>query len=660
MWTKRATRPIPSITSPKANLELNDYSLGFDTFLSNDKIPIKNNGTNVFRLAQDARIPTLGEYETRKGFDFYSDACGETQDQTITSTTGASDKDFNTVTRLAQKWTCGSGGGLSKVEVRLKNANTATGTIIVEHWTDSSGSPGVMVARSSIASSSLSGTYAYLTARFAEAPTVDNGTSYWIVVYVQSVGTGSYSWSGTTTATTAKVSADSGSTWSTTTYALNIKTHRATPGGTLGFHRAYKSNSVKSTLIAHSTSLSTVDDVTGAITNIKTGLSASAEKYRFVTVNDTVYYVNNYDGLRKWDFTTESQVNSTNYSLIASHKGLLFLAGGADPNAVVYSNFGVYETFTSTDLVYADAPKKGDPVTALQPLNGLLFMFTRNNKYVLAGDDNATFQVEESPDQKGTFTQETVCADKNFMYYLSDDGVYRSNGSEAQLISKNNYEDIRTLQNKEDCCLMINKGRLYLWYASDGSSYNDSCYVWNLNYGDKAPALESLDTEAFIGRAVSASLDDDKLMVANSKIGQIYWQELDSNDYNNLGGDLMFELRTHYMTFDTPSALKEIRYWKPRFGASSSNHTVSCQYAVDLRESATTVSQPNLQGSGALWGASSTVWGAFTWGTDSEKTADLYVPGEYRRIQLRYKNHATRQPVRFLGHSLVVEQRRMR
>jgi hypothetical protein len=661
-WATRAAKrvAIPHTTVPTATLELNDYSLGFNSFLSNDKLPLNNGGTNLWRLAQDARIPTLGEYETRKGLDYYSDAAGETLDQSQTSTTGAADKSFTETTVLAQKWTAGTSGNLTKLEVRLKNASSATGTILVEHWTDSAGSPGAQVAYSSIAASSLTSSNAYLAARFISAPAIVNGTSYWVICRIQTVGSGSYTWSSTTSATTAKTSTDSGTTWSATSYALNFKQYYATASQVLGFHRAYKSNATKASLFAHVTSLYSVNDVTGALTAIKTGLNSSATNYRFVTVNDKVYYVNGYDGLRKWDFTTESQVNSTNYTLLASHKGLLVLAGGADPNAIVYSNFGDYETFTSTDLVYADTPKKGDPVTALQPLNGLLFMFTRANKYVLSGDDNATFQVDEAPDQKGTYSQETVCADNNYMYFLSDDGVYRSNGSEAQLLSENIYQDIVNLANKDDCVLQVNKGRLYLWYRSDGSDTNDRCYVWNLNFSAKSDTVESLDTNAYVSRAINASLDDDKLLVASSKVGQIYYQELDSNDYNNLGGPIQYDLRTSYMTFGSPARNKQIRHWWPRFEASSANNTVTCQYATDLRDNPTDVGYLNIQGSGYVWGAASTIWNAFTWGTTAEVEGSFSVPGDHRRTQLRFKHYATRQPVHFIGHTLQVQQRRQR
>ena len=114
------------------------------------------------------------------------------------------------------------------------------------------------------------------------------------------------------------------------------------------------------------------------------------------------------------------------------------------------------------------------------------------------------------------------------------------------------------------------------------------------------------------------------------------------------------------MTFDSPSVLKEIRYWQPRFGAQSGNYTIACEYATDLRDNWQTYSSPNVQGSGYLWGDSGTVWGAFTWGTTAEIQSQLYVPGEYRRIAIRYKHYAARQPNSFLGHTLRVQTRRMR
>lgn len=657
-WARRATKQIPRVSSPTRTYDFDDYSEGFNTFISNDKFPNKTGGANFWRLAQNARINTLGEYGTRKGVDHHSAAAGETEDQTITSTTGAASQDFTTTVRLAQPFTTSSGGRCSKVEVNIKNPNGATGTVIVELWSNDSDEPGTLLARSSIDAADITSSYAYLTARFIEAPLLVTATKYFIVVYIQATGEDAYNWSSTTSATTALSSTNNGVTWATTTYALNFKQHYATDGTVKGLYRAYKSDGTSVTLFAHGTSLYSVNEVTGALTAIKTGLSANATVYRFTTVNDIVYYVNGFDGLRKWDFTTESQVNSTNYTHITIHKGLLFLLDKTDPNKLVYSNFGDYETFTSTDFIYVPAPKTGDPTTALVPLNGYLLLFTRDNKFILSGDDNATFALEEAPDQKGSYTQETTSVDKNFVYYLANDGVYRSNGSEAQLISTNNYNDILTLGNRETSVLCVNKGRLYLWHRSAGVSTNDHCYVWNLNYG--TDVLESEDTHTPISHALTAFNDDNQLLVANSTYGQVYWQELSSNDYTNLGGDIDFVLETHYNPFEAPGILKEIRYWNPRFEAQSGNYTISCEYAYDLRDNWSLYQALNVQGEGAIWGASTTIWGAFTWGSTAELQGYLYVPGEYRRIAVRYKHFATRQPHNFLGHTFIFQGRRLR
>lgn len=658
---RRSTRPIPSISSRETFLEINDYSSGMNDYVSNDKFPVKDGGTNMWRLAQNARIVTLGEYETRKGFDYHSDSAGLTMDDSETSTTGAADQSFSETTRLAQSFVPVQSGRFSRLDIRIKNTTTATGTVLVELWSDSSSNPSVMISRSSIANSAITSSYAYLTARFPDAPSITGGTTYWIVVYVQPTGSNTYQASTTTTSSGAKVSTNSGTSWTSISGAsLNFKQYYVTSGASKGLFRAYKSDGTKVTLFWHGTTMYSVNNVTGALTSIKTGLNAAATDYRAVLINDIVYYCNSYDGLRKWDFTTESQVNSTNYSTLCHHKGLLWGARVDEPTRIDYSNFGEYEVFTSTDFVYAKGPKTGDPVTALVSLNGYLVIYTLNNKIILSGDDNATFTDDEAPDQKGTYSQETVVSDNNYMYYLADDGVYRSNGSEAQLLSENIYETIRTLQNKSECCMAINKGRLYLWFRSSGSDHNDSCYVWNLNYGSNGrDTVESLDTNAYVSRAFSAFQDDDELLVASSLIGQVYWQEHSNNDYTNLGGDINYCLQEHYNTYESPAALKSVRQHIARFGSQSDEYTMTTEYAYDLRDNWQTLDETSVQGSGAVWG-SGIVWGAFSWGRTAEIQISTYIPGEYRRIAVRYRHYATRQPQKFFGHSQRVQTRRPR
>jgi hypothetical protein len=659
-WAKRISKRVSYPTSPRQVFEITDYSLGFNSFLGNDKFPFNSGKSNMLRTAKNARITTLGEYGTRRGVDFHSAAAGETQDAAQTSTTAASTVDFDYTNRVAQKFTSGAAGRLTKIDLNIKNIKSGTGTIMCEIWTDSSSAPGTKLATSSIAASVPTGTFAYKTFYFNEAPTVANGTSYWIVIYSQETATGSYTLSTTTNTTLAKTSANIGTSWTTQSYSINFKEYYATSQSVKGLFRAYKSDGTKVTLFVAGTTLYSVNNSTGALTSVKTGLNASATKYRFALVNDIVYYVNGYDGYRKWDFTTESQVSATNYTTITEHKGIMFLADKTDPSKVVFSNFAAYETFTSTDFLYVPAPKTGDPVTALISLNGYLFIYTLNNKYILTGDDRDSFSQGEAPDQRGTYTQETVTKDKNFMYYISNDGVYRSNGSEAQLLSENVYQEVFDLSDKQECMLQINGGRLYMWYQTIGSSNNDECLVWNINFSGQSDTVESRDTQSYGARAFAAYDDSNALLVGSSLVGQVWWQELSTNDYTNAGGLIEFELATNYMPFSSPSVLKEVRYWEPRFAAQSDLYSIECEYAYDLRDNWSLYTAQNVQGEGTTFGGGSTFGGGALYGTTSELQAYLTVPGEYRRIALRYKHYATRQPHTFLGHTLVVQTRRIR
>lgn len=651
-WAKRQSVNIPSISSSTKEFELNDYSKGINKYIANDVLK------DVYlRHAQDARMPTLGEYETRKGADFHSAAVGEAIDVQQTSTTGAAEQDFSQTVRVAKKVTFTTTGRCTRLDVNIKNDLAATGTPIVELWSNSSGSPGTLLARSSISASDVGSSLAYETVRFITAPAV-TATDYWVVLYVQANSTNSYTISSTTNASTGLTSSNSGTTWAASSVDYNVKAYLSTDAGTKGLIRAYKSDGTAATLFAAGTVLHSVNDVTGALTSVKTGLSASATDYRSVVVNDIVYYVNGYDGIRKWNFTTESQVSATNATIVCQHKGLLFFADKNDPNKVFYSNFADYETFTSTDFIYVPSPKTGDPVTAMASVNGSLILWTRNRKYILYGDDNATFQLIEAPAtaRNGTFSQETIAVDSNNAYFLAEDGVYSFNGSTDKLLSANIYEDIKQMDNKDRCCMVLGKGRLHLYYSSVGSSVNDSSIVFNTAFD----SVESFDTNTYVNYAFHAFNDDDDIITASSIVGQAYWQGRESNDYNNLGADLNFYLQTHYMAFDSPAKFKEFRYWKPRFEAQSGSYNVTCEYAYDLRDNPQTEANQNVQGEGYVWGDSGTVWGAFTWGTTPELQSDLSIPGEYRRIQVRYKHFATRQPHKFLGHTFVTETRRLR
>lgn len=629
-----------------------DYSKGIDSYTANDLV-----SPDTLVRGTDTRISTLGRQITRKGVDFYTVPAGETLDQSQTSATGAADKAITITQRLAFKFTAGATGRLTKLSLSIKNSAAATGAIMVELYTNSSG-PSALISQSSIAATTPTSSYAYCDARFIDAPQVTSGTVYWVVAYVQDDGDGSYYWNSTTSATTAKISTDSGVTWSATTYDLLAKTYVSTDSPTLGHYRAYKSDGTKKTLMAHGTNLYTITDGTGAITSIKSGLSASATRYEFAIANDVVYYVNGQDTPRKWDFTTEA-VNSGSPDVatqIILHKSRMFYVTASDPTKIYFSNITAFETFTSTDFVYVPAPKSPDPIVKLAILNDNLYIFTRTTKYVLFGSDLTNMVLRKAPGTKGTKSPDSVQVTRNHIYFASDDGFYRFNGSTDELLSERITSDYQGIANKTSLGSALYNNRYYLFYTPSGDAQNSECWVYNIN----SNAIESVDTNTYISSCIvwDGPGDTGQFVQASNVVGALYYAEQSSNSYNNLGKPLTWEIRTKYDHFGHPAAVKQIKRWYPRFGAQDGYYPVSCQYDKDFLDSPTTDSQ-YIQGAGALWN-NGEVWGSFTWGQTMLINHRLAVPGTATYTQFRYKRVGVNTPVEFLGHTLYYFVRRPR
>lgn len=651
----RFRRPvvIPTVTTAKSQTKDYEFKKGLNTNLSNDDVPADN-----WVYATDVRETQIGKWETRKGSDLWSVPVGEAVNVQENSTTGASDASFSTTSYIAQKLTAASTDRLTAIDINLRKVTGATGTVVVALYSDVSSSPGVELARSTIAAASITTSYQYLKARFASCPDITNTTAYWVVIYAQS-GTGTYQVSATTNSTNAKTSTNSGQTWTGQSYSLNAKLYTATASGVKGLIRVKRPNGTYYTFFAHGTSVYSVDEGTGVVTAVDTGLDASSTYCEFSFVSDVLYYVTGLQKPRKYDFTTASEITTApeNAALIIAHKGVLFFISALDVTKMYYTNFAKYDTFTSTDFIYVDAPKTADPVTALARLNGNLYPITRNNKFILYGSQNATFRLDEAPGQKGTFSQKSVVVDQNFMFLASDDGIYRYNGAEEKNISANVLNLWTSLDNKENAVLELHDNRLYVWYTPNGQSYNSECLVYNVLYD----IWESLDTKAYVARAYARFETTDKFLQGSNRVGMVVVAEESTNDYNVLGEPLTFELRTNYNHYDSPAQFKRAPLYRPHFDTQSGNYALQVGYAKDYNDSPT-YSDVSLQGGGATFNAGYTFNSGVVFGSISQINPldnSITIPGEWRRLQLRYKHYAAREPVSFDGHVLTIETQRI-
>ena len=638
-----------------AILDNDNFSGGLNTYVANDQV-----AANELRTVQNARIATIGRYTTRIGSEYYSNAVGETIDQSETSTTGAANQTITKINRFAQPFTTGTAGRLTKVELNLYDDSNGTAPLRVDLYDDNSGEPGNLLAESSVNDNDFGGTAAYEVARFFTAPELDNATKYWLVVYQQDNASGDYKVTSTTNGTDALASTNSGATWSSTSYRLNYKTYMSTDSGVLGAFRAYQSGTTtRKTLFAHGTSVYEINDSTGAVSTIKTGLTAGG-RYYFTKVNDIVYYVNGQDAPRKWDFTTESAVGGSPdvASNIILHKNQLFFQDATDPNKIFWSDIADYETFTSTNFEYIPSPKYNYGNTAWTSVNGILIIFNEREKWGLYGDDRGNFELIKLPGEKGTYTQETMTTTRNFVYFLSDDGVYRTSGSYDELISAKVTDIIEGIGDKSKCLLTSHKNRLYLYYPTAGSAVANACLVYNLDF----ETWESLDTDQYVGRQVSfnGDNDDNERVLFSNVVGQAFYADRSSANYSDVGKPIEWKLAPKYENVGEAYSRKQFVRWYSRYQRLSNSYNVSQYYDANFENNQTLVTTVSLVGSGSTWGSSDTWGGGATWGSTNFIDDRSSIGGNNKYIQIRYERKGANTPVELIGHTLFAERRRPR
>jgi hypothetical protein len=469
--------PIPPLTSAKAQTKAISFKSGVNTYKDNDDVEVTE-----LSAAIDARFVKIGRYQTRLGLDHYTVPVGEAQNAAVTLTDIPAS--FLTVSgsqALSQKLTSTKNERVTRVDVRMRSTTNSRGTVLVEICANTGGRPGAVLARSSIRAADVSSSWAYRTVRFAAAPDVTNGMVLWVTVRGQSSRTGEYQVSTTGSASTVLSSNTAGAAWSTTAFAANVALFSAPAEGVKGLIRAYRSNGQKVSLFSAGSSVYSVNDTTGATTVSKSGFNPAATHVRTQMVQDATYWVNGLEKPWKYDFTEWTQLTAAPYTpnLIIEHKGLLFFNDVEDRTLIYYSNFAEYDRFTSTDFIYVPAPKSYDGLTAFAKLNGVLFLFAKRNKFQLLGSDNDTFSLDEAPDQRGTFTQESVVFDANFIFQADEEGVHKFNGTESRNLAESFLEDYLAIPNKSAIALPRRRKRPRL-HRLVGASATIACLVCKL------------------------------------------------------------------------------------------------------------------------------------------------------------------------------------
>lgn len=645
--------------SPQTLYPFNFFSLlGLDMYSPDE---LENPSRCVY--GRNFRIFNPGSYlqrtalAKRRGHTLYTVPVGETVDQQITSTTGAADQSVGLVSWIGQKFTAGATGNLTRIDINLKNATSGTGPIIVAIYSDNSGTPGTLLATSSVSNASITSAYQYLTARYIEAPAVTNTTAYWVVAYVQADGSNTYSWSSTTSATTAKTSADGGNTWSAASFAMNVKTYVSTGGGVLGQTRYYRSTASPQTVFAQGTNVYTVNDATGVSTSIKSGLSASATSYDWANVNDILYYANGYDAPRKWDGTTEavaggSPPTSSQVEVYANH--LFYMQ--PNTNYVVFSDAGVYETIQATSFLYVPSPKTADPVIKMVAYGGNLSFLTRNTKYTLYGTDLSSFTLREATAKKGAVGPDAVCTDQSYIYFVSSDyHVYAYNGgTDTKLSSERVAAILQNVANTSSIKLEVHDKKLFVHYTPTGHNNNHHRLVWDLVFNEW---LNDEDVYTSYGVEWNSQSDTGQWIQASSKVGALYYGDI---GYSDLGKPIAFDWWSKYMSFGQPAAKHRVKRYYVFLQGQDGSYSVDCQIDQDELNSPASnlvsvdIATHKYGDSGLVYGSAASGGSGLTYGDGVLQPSRITIPGSFHKTQFRFVNSGVDQPVGILGFSTYI------
>lgn len=640
--------------APQALYPFSFFSLGGLDMYSPDEVASPNRcvyGRN-FRVFNPGSFLQRSAIAKRMGHSFYSVPVGETVDQQITSTTGAADQSIGLITWLAQKYTAGATGNLTKLDIRLKNTTSGTGPVMVALYSDNSGTPGTLLATSSVVSSTITNSYNYLSPRFIEAPTQTNGTSYWVVAYIQSDGSNTYSWSSTTSASTAKVSVDGGNTWSSTSYALNLKTYVSTSGEVKGLTRYYRSSGSPQSVFAQISNVYTVNDGTGAVTSIKGGLNASATTYDWANVNDNLYFVNGFDNPQVYNGSTVATAGGSppvadNVEVYANR--LFYLQ--PNTNLAVFSDAGSYETFQANSFLYIPSPKTADPCIKMVSFSGNMCFLTRNTKYTLFGNDLASFTVREATAKRGAVSATAVCTDQSFIYFMSGDfHIYAYNGgTDTKLSSERVASILQNVANTSSIRLEIHDKKLFVHYTPSGQTVNEHRLVWDLVFNEW---MNDEYVYTGFGLEWNSQSDTGQWIQASTQVGALYYGDV---GFNDVGKPISFDWWSKYLSFGVPAARHRVKRHYVFLQGEDGNYSVDCQVDEDNLNSPTSnfvgvdVSAHKYGDVGLVYGTTASGGSGLVYGDGVLYPVRLNVPGQYYKTQFRFVQSGVDQPVDILG-----------
>lgn len=557
-------------------------------------------------------------------------------------------------------FTPSSTGRLTKLELGIKDSSRAGGYIMVE-IRGSGASPGALITQSSLVVNTMTTSFSYVPAYFIDAPLLTSGEDYWILVKTTKYDSSSYQLQGTAGSTALK-STDKGVTYSSLGSNWRYKTYLSTNKQIKGFHRRHPSNNTnKRTMIAVDTDMYAVAD-DGTTTSISSAIHASSTVVRFEQVDDKTMWVDGKSAAKWWDGTTVSDITNVagTPTHIIIHKGRAFFVPSNDPTRVNFSGLYNFESYRAVDFFYVDKPKSPDHIAGWVGFQDNLVIFTHETKYTVYGYDIASFTMKQSIGTKGAVSQEAIVADRNYIYFMADDKqIYRYNGVEDQLLSERVEPLLNSISDTSKVRLHLYRNQLRIYYASTPDTEAEDMLLLELPEESSNKLGQWFkDTGRPVMGSIEWALDNNNLIEFSSKVGALYYGEIDPTD---LGKPISLKYWTTYKPYSSGASKDRIKKFRLFVRPEGRVYDLSISKDVDYEGSSsggTYKIEPAIYWDmpGRLWDEDGQIW------DDVEEFTTIRVPmsGRGYMTQYRFEADDIGAQVRILGYSSLVKTGRVR
>lgn len=238
-----------------------------------------------------------------------------------------------------------------------------------------------------------------------------------------------------------------------------------------------------------------------------------------------------------------------------------------------------YHAWKSTSFQYAPRPYSGSPISSIQSFQDSLFIFTQDGKYVFSGYDTGSYTLRESTGFGGAVSVKSVAVTKNYMYFVSKDGLYQFDGTNDKKISEFVEPLFRSVTSRGDITVSVWRNQVRFYLQENGSAYNNSCLI----YHELLQELQH-DTDTWVQQSIpyGDEDDDDQLIEVSSLVPTLYVAEV---DYNNLGMPIDFEYRFNYTALKSPAQKKRIKKFFPLIQGVDSSYPLTVGLDRDFEDS---------------------------------------------------------------------------